>query len=55
VRGIIHYARSLGIRTVAEGVETDDQHRWLRQQGVDFEQGFLHGRPGPPAFGPAAD
>jgi sensor c-di-GMP phosphodiesterase-like protein len=38
-------ARSLGLRTVAEGVETMEQRDWLIEHGVDYAQGFLYSRP----------
>jgi len=47
VQAIARYAHSLHIRTVAEGVETEAQHHWLQQQGIDYEQGYLHGKPAP--------
>lgn len=47
VQSVIGYARTLSLRTVAEGVETEAQHRWLQAAGVDYEQGYLHGRPAP--------
>ncbi len=37
-------AHKLGYRVVAEGVETQAQHNWLRQQGCDVVQGFLFSR-----------
>jgi sensor c-di-GMP phosphodiesterase-like protein len=42
---VIEMARSLGLRTVAEGVEREDQVRWLEAHGVSFAQGFLFSRP----------
>ncbi len=42
---IIQLARSLGLRTVAEGVETAQQMGWLHARGCDEMQGFLLGRP----------
>lgn len=42
---IIALAHSLGLSTVAEGVETVQQHEWLRLRGCDELQGFLLGRP----------
>lgn len=38
---IIEMARALGIRTVAEGVETEEQCRFLRSKGCDVIQGYL--------------
>ena len=47
IRSIQGLASSLGIRTTAEGVETEAQLRWLREQGIDTVQGYLLGRPVP--------
>lgn len=44
---IIALAHSLGLSTVAEGVETVQQHGWLRSRGCDELQGFLLGQPQP--------
>jgi EAL domain-containing protein (putative c-di-GMP-specific phosphodiesterase class I) len=44
---IIAMARSLGLQTVAEGVEQEDQHAFLRDAGCDIGQGYLYGRPMP--------
>ena len=44
---IIALAHSLGLVTVAEGVETAQQHDWLRARGCDEMQGYLLGRPQP--------
>jgi len=46
-RSIIELARSLDIGAVAEGVETVQQERWLRDHGCVALQGFLLGRPQP--------
>jgi EAL domain-containing protein (putative c-di-GMP-specific phosphodiesterase class I) len=45
VRTIIELARVLGMDVVAEGIETRDQYRLLRQMGCRFGQGFLFARP----------
>ncbi len=45
VRTIIELARVLGMDVVAEGIETHDQYRLLRQLGCRFGQGFLFARP----------
>lgn len=43
VRTVLNLAYSLGIRTVAEGVETRQQVDYLRAGGCHFGQGFLFG------------
>ncbi len=45
VRMLIELARGLGLKTVAEGVETDDVADWLRREKVDMMQGYYFGKP----------
>ncbi|WP_223639851.1 putative bifunctional diguanylate cyclase/phosphodiesterase [Rhodobacter sp. TJ_12] len=45
VAAIIEIARGMGIRSVAEGVETEAQCAILRDLGVDCGQGYLWSRP----------
>ncbi|MGB8649421.1 MAG: EAL domain-containing protein [Mycobacteriales bacterium] len=45
VRAVVDIAHTLGLRAVAEGVEQEEQHRVLRELGVDEVQGYLHARP----------
>ena len=45
VRTIIEMGRSLGLQVLAEGIETDEQRRFLRQSGCQFGQGRLFGEP----------
>jgi diguanylate cyclase (GGDEF)-like protein/PAS domain S-box-containing protein len=47
VSTIINLARSLSLKSVAEGVETDEQAQLLRSLGCDEMQGFLISRPVP--------
>jgi EAL domain-containing protein (putative c-di-GMP-specific phosphodiesterase class I) len=45
IGAIIALTRKLGLRTMAEGVETREQLEFLRDQGCDEVQGFLLSRP----------
>ena len=47
VQGVLTTCRCLGIKTVAEMVEKEDQHKCLLDLGVDLGQGWLYGRPVP--------
>jgi diguanylate cyclase (GGDEF)-like protein len=49
VRAIVELAGSLGLRTIAEAVETPEQAERLRLLGCDLAQGYHFARPGPPA------
>ncbi len=44
-RAIISIGQSLGMRTIAEGVETDTQLDAVRAMGCSIAQGYLLGRP----------
>lgn len=45
---IIGLAKNLTLRIVAEGVETEAQHNYLRDKQCDLYQGFLYARPTAP-------
>ena len=45
---IVVMAHKLGIKVIAEGVETEEQRRLLQRAGCDFGQGYLFSRPMPP-------
>lgn len=47
VQAVMALGRSLAMRVVAEGVETEGQLALLRAMNCDEVQGFLLGRPGP--------
>ena len=50
IRAIVGIGRSLALPVVAEGIETEEQHRMVVEEGCPMAQGYLYGMPGP---GPA--
>lgn len=44
---IVVMAHKLGLKVIAEGVETNEQHDLLRTAGSDYVQGYLFARPMP--------
>ena len=47
VKSIVDIARAMGMKTVAEFVENAETVEMLREKGIDYSQGFHHGRPEP--------
>jgi diguanylate cyclase (GGDEF)-like protein len=47
VSTIVGLSRALGVHTIAEGVETENQATLLRAAGCEVVQGYLFGKPGP--------
>lgn len=43
----VQLAHSLGKQSLAEGIETEEQHHFLAQQGCQLGQGYLYSRPMP--------
>lgn len=47
IRAIIQMAHAISSKVIAEGVETEEQMLFLRENGCDFIQGFYYARPLP--------
>jgi diguanylate cyclase (GGDEF)-like protein len=47
VRSLITLARDLGMKVIAEGIETPEQLKLVEEMGADEAQGYLLGRPTP--------
>jgi diguanylate cyclase len=47
VHAVVSLGRGLGMKVTAEGVETAEQHLFLRAAGVHQMQGYRFGKPGP--------
>lgn len=45
VQAIINMAKTLGLSTIAEGVETSEQLKYLQENGCDIIQGFYYNKP----------
>jgi EAL domain-containing protein (putative c-di-GMP-specific phosphodiesterase class I) len=45
VHSAVHLGRALGLEVTAEGVETEEQHRFLRAVGCHYLQGYLFSKP----------
>ena len=47
IRSIMDLARNLGLKVIAEGVETHEQYQFLKSLGCDQLQGYYIGKPQP--------
>ncbi|WP_081070903.1 EAL domain-containing protein [Burkholderia territorii] len=45
IEGIAAVAHHYGLKIIAEGVETEEQHRALHAVGIQYAQGYLYQRP----------
>jgi EAL domain-containing protein (putative c-di-GMP-specific phosphodiesterase class I) len=57
VAAILALAHALGLKVVAEGIETEEELQALKDLGCEYGQGYLLGRPAPAEFwsDPAAE
>ena len=46
---VIELAKRLGMKTVAEGVETEENEHFLQEINCDYGQGYYYSRPIPAA------
>jgi len=47
VSGLVHFASETGCELIAEGIETEDEFKAIRELGIGLGQGYLLGRPEP--------
>ena len=47
IHAVVAMSRALGLKVTAEGVETEEQQRFLRAAGCHYLQGYLFSRPVP--------
>uniref|UniRef100_UPI003562E016 EAL domain-containing protein n=1 Tax=Pontibacterium sp. TaxID=2036026 RepID=UPI003562E016 len=47
IRTIIDMAHNLNLKVVAEGVETDEQYKFIKHYNCDLVQGYLFSKPVP--------
>ena len=53
LRNLINMTRVLGITTVAEGIETESEWRWARDNGADYVQGYYFAKPASHPYQPS--
>ena len=46
VEGILHTTKKLGVKVIAEGIETRAEAQWFKANGVHLMQGYYFARPG---------
>jgi len=47
VENVVSLSKSLNLKVIAEGVETEEQAKYLHDNNVDYQQGYLYHRPVP--------
>ena len=48
VRAVVSMAHSMGLKVVAEGIESKEENQAISQEGIDYIQGYYYSRPLPP-------
>lgn len=48
ITALLNIAKSINAKSIAEGIETVSEYRKLQELGVDYCQGYLFAKPGPP-------
>lgn len=51
---MLNLAKELGVKVIAEGIETVGEWQWLVEHGADYLQGFLFAKPAAPPITPKA-
>lgn len=47
IKGMLALAADLGMETVTEGIEREDEYQWVLEQGATYGQGYYFGYPFP--------
>lgn len=47
VRAVVSMAHSMGLKVVAEGIESKEENQAISQEGIDYIQGYYYSRPLP--------
>lgn len=47
-RKLIETVQELGLKSIAEGIELEEERQWVEHHGADFMQGYLFARPATP-------
>lgn len=55
LKAFCEFGKSMNIKVIAEGIETDDELRTIIELGVDYGQGYLIGKPQEEFFCPSDD
>ena len=45
VQSIVQFAKKMGIKTMAEHIESEKEYEIVKKLGIDYSQGYLLGEP----------